>query len=165
MYGENIYTERKDHFNYVEDEALGGILELTKAMQMTNSFFTTLEFQKIHFPSSYLVIQAYKSSIRLPLYTKMRVFELKLRIPIDDLNKTHFNTWFAVESQGMIIPVHINVFDKRLYCSMNIDGEEVMEKCYKAEKVSLDLGSFSANEVEPFPPFSFQPLYRQDEEH
>ena len=147
MQGDNIYTDRKDHFNYVEDEATGGILELTKGVQMTNSFVTTLEFSKIHFPSSSLTIQSYRNSIKLPLYTKMRVFELKLRIPIEDLNTTHFNTWFAVESHGMLIPIHVYAYDKRLYCSMNIDGEDVMEKCYRMSNISLDFGYVAANEV------------------
>jgi len=145
MQGENIYTDKKDTFNFVE--AGGGFLELFKPIEMTNSFVTTLEFQRIHFPTDYLGFQSYKNFMKLPIYQKLKVFELKLRLPIEDLNLTHFNTWFALESQGMMIPMHVLVYDKRLYCSMNIEGEDVMEKCYRIQNISLDFGFVATNEV------------------
>lgn len=147
MQDDNIYTDRKDTFNYLDDEEAGGILELIKTVHMTNNFVTALEIQKIFFPTNYLTVRGIKSAVKLPLFGKERIFELILRMPIPELNRTQFNTWLGLEAYGMIVPIHIKVYDKRLHCSMNIDGIEISEKCFDLKNVSLNFGYIAMNEV------------------
>jgi hypothetical protein len=147
MVGESIFTDKKDTYNFVEDPKLGGVLELFKSVHVTNTFITHLELQKIHLPTEYLMVRAYTKSIKLPISVKEKVFEMNMRLPISGINKTHFNTWMGLESNHMIVPIHVNAYDKRLYCSMDIDGQEVIEKCFGSNNTSLDFGFIGVNEV------------------
>ena len=148
MQDNNIYTDRKDTFEYIENEQTGGILELIKNVHMTNNFVTALELQKLHFPSNYITSKGFKPFRKLPLYVRDEVFQIMLRMPIPNLNNTSFNTWLALESFGMIMPIHVNVYDKRLYCSMKSGfGEEVTEKCFNLKDITLDFGHVAVNEV------------------
>lgn len=147
MQGDSIYTDKKDTFNYVEDNTTGGILELVKTVHLSNRFYTNLELQRIYFPSEYFTVKGVKSVISLPMRSKEKGFELVLRIPIQELNTSLFNSWIGMECYGMIVPLHINVYDKRLHCAMNIYGEEIVEKCSSLKDVNLDFGYIAMNEV------------------
>jgi hypothetical protein len=147
MQGDSIYTDKKDIFNFVEDASAGGILELVKTVHISNRFYTNLELQKIYFPSDHFTVRGIKSVVSLPMRSKEKGFDLVLKMPIQDLNASLFNSWIGMESYGMIIPLHINVYDKRLHCAMNIYGEEVLEKCSNLKEISLDFGYIALNEV------------------
>jgi len=142
-----ILTDERDTVYFFTDKNLGEMIEIRKIIFATNNYTTALEIKNISSPYGEFEIKRFRPPVKLPLYQRERLFELIYKIPIKSINKTLYNTWILAEAPGMLIPIHINFYDKMLHCSMDIDSRTVIEKCSNLAQISLDFGYVAVNEV------------------
>src|SRR5690349_9986018 len=97
----------------------GEMIEVRKIIFATNNYTTALDIKNISSTTGEFEIKRFKPPIKLSLYQRERIFELIFKIPVSNINSSLFNTWIITETSGMLIPIHINFYDKLLHCSMD----------------------------------------------
>jgi hypothetical protein len=125
------------------------IIEIHKEVYLGNNFSMSIKVDNIRTTSSDLTIKEFRAGTIMPFQHRLNVFTLVYRNSVATVNRTQINEYLIVESEGILIPLKIRIFNKMLTCSYQLNDNSYQSAfCNSKENpVVFDYSYVGSSEV------------------